>query len=806
VSLRDRRAVRRVRGARVRPGPPGPALNSSCAGRLGLVSLAKAFFLSRQVTWWILVSPQKYLLLGTVALFVGWFGVEIALRCTPLPQSLSTSPPQSVEFTDRTGRPLRQVLQDQRVYRSRCRLNDVSPNAIAATLSAEDKRFRAHFGIDFLATARALAQFLTTGVTHSGASTISEQLVKLGEHRERRAITTKLAEVWSALCLERHWTKDQILEEYLNRLNYGDLQVGLSAASWDYFEKPPSDLSVAEAAFLAAIPQAPSRLDPFKRFNSTKARQLWVLGRMHANGYLDDTSYARALSEPLRLRQRSRDFEAPFLVDLLLERHGTFPPEGGSVPTTVDLSLNRWIDQVIARQLSTLADKNVSAAAVTVIENSSGDVLALCGSGDYFEPGIGQINGAWSARSAGSALKPFTYVRALENGAFPGTVVADVPTDFATETGLYHPNNYNHRFYGPVTLRFALANSLNVAAIKVLEQVGGPQVLYEALRSAGITTLEHPAAYYGVGLTIGNGEVRLLELTNAFASLARLGIYRPFRLLLRPQGESAGRSASGHRIFDERAAYLLADMLSDNHARAATFGLNSYLSFDFPVACKTGTSSNYRDNWTIGFTPEWTVGVWVGNPDNSAMQGITGVTGAAPIFREIMLHLHEKYGSSWYRTPAGIGRCWVDPLTGREVAKDHARAIEEIFAFRPERARREDYDSASRVRLPAEYGAWLLSNQNTSIPLLPSQANHLRILQPAPGSFYFLDPDIPRNDQRLVLRAESSGSLEWKSTSLDCRVDGDKTTVMLQEGRHEIFARDKTTGETASTWIVVQPW
>jgi penicillin-binding protein 1C len=749
---------------------------------------------------------RKHLVVGTVALCVGWFGVEVALRCTPLPQALSTLPPQSVEFVDREGRPLRRVLQDQRVYRSRCRLSDVSPNAIAATLSAEDKRFRAHSGIDFLAAARALVQFLATGVAHSGASTISEQLVKLSEHRETRTVIAKVAEVWIALCLERHWTKDQILEEYLNRLNYGDLQVGLSAASWDYFEKPPSDLSVAEAAFLAAIPQAPSRLDPFKKFNSARVRQLWVLSRMHSNGYLDDATYSRALSEPLRLRRRNRDFEAPFLVDLLLERHGTLPPEGGSVRTTVDLSLNQWIDQVIARQLNTLADKNVSTAAVTVIDNSSGDVLALCGSGDYFEPGIGQINGTWSVRSAGSALKPFTYVHALENGAFPGTVVADVPTDFATETGLYHPNNYNHRFYGPVTLRFALANSLNIAAIKVLEQAGGPQVLYETLRSAGITTLEHPAAYYGLGLTIGNGEVRLLELTNAFASLARLGIYRPFRLLLRSRGESGEGSASGHRIFDQRAAYLLADILSDNHARAATFGLNSYLSFDFPVACKTGTSSNYRDNWTIGFTPEWTVGVWVGNPDNSAMQGITGVTGAAPIFREIMLHLHQKYGTSWFRTPAGIGRCWIDPLTGREVAKDHARATQEIFAFRPEPARVEDYDFASRVRLPGEYNAWLLSNQNTSIPLLPSPAHRLRILQPAPGSFYFLDPDIPRSDQRLVLRAESSGSLEWKSASLDCRVVGGKATVMVQEGRHEITARDKTTGETASTWIEVQPW
>ncbi len=714
-----------------------------------------------------------------------------------------------MEFVDRTGRPLRRILQDQKIYRSRCSLSEVSPNAIAATLSAEDKRFRTHSGIDGLALVRALMQAVRTGQIRSGASTITEQLVKLSYPDSPRGVWAKISEAWGALSLERHWSKDRILEEYLNRLNYGDLQVGLASASWDYFEKPPSDLSAAEAAFLAAIPQAPSRLDPFTHFAAAKARQRWVLQRMHLNGFLDDASYARAIAEPLRLRQHSREFAAPLFVDLLLERRGTLPPEGGVVTTTIDLALNQWIEQVIARQLQTLADKNVTAAAAVVIHNSTGEVFALSGSGDYFEPGIGQINGAWSARSAGSALKPFTYISALERGAFPGTVIADVPTDFPTETGLYHPNNYNHRFYGPVTLRFALTNSLNVAAIKVLEQEGGPETLYSALQRAGITTLEHPAAYYGLGLTIGNGEVRLLELTNAFASLARLGVYKPFRLLTPSSPGAPGTPSTGsQRIFDERAAYLLADMLSDNQARAGTFGLNSYLSFDFPVACKTGTSSNYRDNWTIGFTPEWTVGVWVGNPDNSAMRGITGVTGAAPIFHEIMMKLHDRYGTSWYRMPEGVGRCWIDPLTGHRVSPKQHRAVEEIYAFPPQPARADDYDAFDRIRLPAEYRPWVESDQNTLGFLLEGAeaAKHLRILEPASGGSYYLDPDLPMKDQRLVLSAESSGTIEWSSTTLDCRPEGSVVTVGLREGRHEIVAHDMTTGETASTWIEVEPW
>jgi penicillin-binding protein 1C len=770
---------------------------------------------------------------------LAWATLETAWRLTPVPLALTESPPQSVEFVDRTGRPLRKILQDQRIYRSRCSLSDVSPNAIAATLSAEDKRFRAHSGIDGLAIARALVQAVRSGQIRSGASTITEQLVKLSCPDSPRGVWEKISEAWGALSVERHWSKDRILEEYLNRLNYGDLEVGLASASWDYFEKPPSDLSAAEAAFLAAIPQAPSRLDPFTHFAATKARQRWVLQRMQVNGFLDEATYARALTEPLRLREHNREFEAPLFVDLLLERRGTLPPEGGVVKTTIDLSLNQWIEQVIARQLQTLADKNVTAAAAVVIDNATGEVLALSGSGDYFEPGTGQINGAWSARSAGSALKPFTYISALERGAFPGTVIADVPTDFPTETGLYHPNNYNHRFYGPVTLRFALANSLNVAAIKVLEQEGGPETLYSALQRAGITTLGHPAAYYGLGLTIGNGEVRLLELTNAFASLARLGVYRPFRLLAASESErerartsvnaqtsenaesdeneetlsafpldhARSRSLS-KRIFDERAAYLLADMLSDNHARAGTFGLNSYLSFDFPVACKTGTSSNYRDNWTIGFTPEWTVGVWVGNPDNSAMRGITGVTGAAPIFHEIMMKLHDRYGTSWYQAPPGIEHCYIDPLTGHRVSADQPRAVEEIYACAPEPARTEDYDIAGRVRLSEVYQDWVESDQNTLGDLLAGgrPAKHLQILEPAPGALYYLDPDLPAKDQRLILRAESAGPVQWSSPTLDCHAEGTQVTIGLREGRHEIAARDTVTGETGTTWIEVEPW
>jgi penicillin-binding protein 1C len=400
-------------------------------------------------------------------------------------------------------------------------------------------------------------------------------------------------------------------------------------------------------------------------------------------------------------------------------------------------------------------------------------------------------------------VKPFTYALALERGANPSTVVPDVPTDFATETGLYRPNNYNHRFYGPVSLRLALGNSLNIGAIRTLQLAGGPAVLHRRLCDLGITTLDHETDYYGLGLTLGNGEVRLLELANAFATIGRLGIHRPYRLL---HHELAGPSP-GRRVCDARASYLVAEMLADNGARASSFGLNSYLAFDFPVACKTGTSSDYRDNWVLACTPEFTVGVWVGNVDGSPMRGITGVTGAAPIMHEVFVHLHQQRGTSWFTRPEGITDYRVHPLTGRLAASGGMSAVTEKCLWEPEAARASDFDAQGRVVLPPEYAPWVASPQNGlgSLVACASVAPELRILQPPPGATYFLDPDLPAGTQWVALRAEAPGGITWYCDSLPCEPSGERQRVQLsQAGRHVITARDAATGKTAQTWIDVR--
>ena len=722
--------------------------------------------------------------------------LHIAAALQDFPAHLLRPEAASTEFLDRHGEPLRTMLVEEKAFRRRVPLAEISPHVIAATLAAEDANFYSHPGFDPLAIARASFNSLRGARPLSGASTLTQQLVK---ENGPRNLPGKAREILRAMRVEQTWNKARILEEYLNRLDYGNLQVGVAAASRYYFGKPPGDLSPAEAAFLAALPKAPGRLDPHRNWSGATERQQWILQRMSMTGALGAEEYHRAAGEPLALRTTRHDFAAPHFVDLLLQRRGMLPREGGTVCTTLDLALTRHVESVLSAQIVRLKEHDAAGAAAVVIDNKGGEVLALAGSGDYFAAGAGQVNGAWVSRSPGSAVKPFTYLLALERGAYPGTVVADVPATFSTPTGLYRPNNYNHRFHGPVSLRHALGNSLNVAAIRTLELGGGHVTLHRLLRDLGLSTLGNPADHYGPGLTLGNGETRLLELANAYATIARGGWHRPFRLLAGAPSEPA----SGRQLFSAQSAYLLSDMLADNRARAASFGLNSHLSFPFPVACKTGTSSDYRDNWVVGYTPEFTVAVWVGNPDGKPMRRITGVTGAAPAMNEIMTYLHRTQGTSWFARPEGVRECWVNPLTGKAMARENPRAVRELFANAPAEEKPSDYDARGQIILGNEYREWLAGPQNGlgDLVVCADRGDTLRIVSPAPGTVYYLDPDLPREAQQIALQAESEDETEWNSETLELNKDGTRVRAVLREGRHEIDV--VSGGEKATTWVTV---
>ncbi len=722
-----------------------------------------------------------------------------ALRLIRLPVSLQEAPSCGIKFTDRNGTLLRESLLEGGRFTTPVSIDKLPRNLLAATICAEDKRFWLHHGIDPLAIARAARDAIQQDRIVSGASTISQQLIKVVQHRSR-TLGGKFMEALEALRLEQTWSKRQILEAYLNRVDYGNFRVGVAAAANYYFGKPPNDLSLAECAFLAGLPQAPSRLNPRRHLARALQRQHWVLERMKREGLISATEWERAGAEPIRLTLRPTSFDAPHFVDLVRQERPLRP--GTEAPTTLDLPLTTFCERSLRHHLEKLRDQHVKNGAVVVIENRTGNVLALVGSEDYFGPAAGQVNGARAARSAGSALKPFTYLLAFENGATPASVVADVPVAFATSTGIYRPENYNHVCYGPVRLRVALANSLNIPAVKVLASAGGAAPLQKLLRDCGISTLDRPAAQYGLGLTIGNANVRLLELVNAYAALARLGQYQPYRILRDEPWPSR------RRIGDAGACYLLADILHDDAARLLTFGADSWLRFNFPVAVKTGTSSSFRDNWAIAFTPEFTAGVWVGNFDGSAMRNVSGVSGAAPVLHEIVENLHREFGTSWYQQPADVVERSVNPLTGKLVAEANSRFVREKFlaGMLPPAESPDDYDSEGRVKLGPEYREWLASSQNQlSSQIAPSGevTENLRVVSPLPGSIYYLDPDLPQSD-RLPLQSNAPGPLVWESATLQCAFASGAAFAQLKEGRHLITLRNPATGAHAETWIVVK--
>ncbi|MHB1306768.1 MAG: penicillin-binding protein 1C [Limisphaerales bacterium] len=730
---------------------------------------------------------------------LAWFSI----RWVALPPDLMTAPAGSTEFIDRDGRALRSVLVEGQ-FRRPVSFHELPERLIDATLAAEDGRFWSHPGVDWRATARAAAQRLRHGRVISGGSTITQQLIKLASPRPR-TLPAKALEAAQALRLEQIWDKQRILAAYFARLSYGNLCTGPAEAAQFYFGKTLTDLSVAEAAFLAGLPQAPSRLNPHRNPAGAQKRQQWILQRMRDVGRLTAAAHQRARAEPIELQPPRRTFLAPHFVDLLLETRGEqLDRVVEPVRTTLDLSLNRFAEEALRRQLARLRESAVRDGAIVVLDNRGGEVLALVGSGDYFSPGAGQVNGTRAPRSAGSTLKPFTYLLAFEQGASPATVVADVPTAFPTSTGVFRPVNYERHCSGPMRYRLALANSLNIPAVRVLASVGGAPSLQRLLVDCGLTTLGEPADFYGLGLTIGNADVRLLELANAYGMLARLGEHRSWRLLADEPLPPAQRRATA------ASAWLVADVLGDNAARARAFGPDSPLRFDFPVACKTGTSSDFRDNWALGYTPEFTVGVWMGNFDGQPMGQIAGVTGAAPVLHELVVHLHERFGTTWFAPPDGIESAIVDPLTGRRLVEPRPDSVREYFlaAHPPLEARAADYDETGRVRLGGEYADWLASGDNglgTRAGLSPARSEEgLRITTPLAGTVYFLDPDLPEAGGWLTLRAEGPDGMVWQSETLEVHPQGQQARARLIAGLHRLTVQDPETGRRAETWIEVR--
>lgn len=751
----------------------------------------------RQLRW----SLPLMLLLAAL----GWW---VAPRWVPLPAALLTPRAPSVTYLARDGHTLRTLLTaaGDRVQ-PLVPLAEIPKPLVFATLAAEDKRFGQHHGLDLLAIGRAARDNLTSGRVVSGASTLHQQLIKVTANAGARTLKVKFVEAVQARHLAMIWPRETVMTEYLNRISYGNLLTGCASAASGYFNKPLADLTLAECAFLAAIPQAPTKFNPFRDLAAIQPRQQWILRKMRELTWITDEELRVALAEPIKLQRYTGGFAAPHAVEMLRAQAAALPADA-VIRTTLDWALQQQVESIIGARLAALKERHVTQGAAVVIENATGYVVALAGSRDFFAADGGQINGAWAAHSPGSAIKPFTYALAFERGGTPSSIAADLPIEFTTPTGTYRPENYAHRLYGPVTYREALGNSLNISAVKVLASIGGAPALLEKLRLLGLSTLTEEADHYGLGLTLGNAPVRLIELANAYACLARLGLDRPWTLRAGvPPAEAARR-------LGERECFLIADILSDNQARLLTFGAHSPLRLPFPVAVKTGTSQSYRDNWTFGYTPEYTVGVWTGNFDNTPMQEVSGVTGAAPIWRDIFLHLHERRPQTWYAPPAGVVRKRIDPRTGKYLTPQTPPvrlSREEWFLENrlPPAAGPADYDDRGRAILPPEYAPWLRSGDNWMgdlVAIAPNSATQRwRITNPVPGTVIRLDPDIREGGRRLLLETSPQRLVEWQCATLPVQREGEVNYVLLSPGRHDFTARDPKTGEEQKSFVIVRP-
>src|SRR3990167_1238842 len=624
-----------------------------------------------------LVAQDRSFKVGLAAIFLAIFATWYVTRDLPSPKQLtSRAIPQTTKIYDRSGKLLYNFYVDQN--RTIVPLNEVPNNLKEATIAIEDKDFYRHKGFDIYGITRAFRKTVFEGNVQGG-STITQQLVKSVFLSPERTISRKLKELYLAFRVEMAFSKDQILEMYLNQVPFGGTAFGVEAAAEQYFGKKVGDLTLAESALLAGLPAAPSYYSPFGQ-DSKRAidRQHLVLNRMVDEGYISRDEAQKAKSEKLNFKSSAVNILAPHFVmyvrEYLADKYGeaTIAQGGLKVTTTLDFDTQEQAQKIVAENIDKLSAFRVGNGAALVSRPKTGEILAMVGSRDFFDVvHDGNVNVTIAARQPGSSIKPINYVTALEHKLItPATVILDVPTTFSGGPKPYSPVNYDGKFHGPVPVRYALANSYNIPAVKVLA-INGVSAMIDEARKMGITTFTDPSRY-GLSLTLGGGEVKMVDMAAAFGVFANEGKRIDLTPILRIE-DSRGRvleefrQKSGDRALSAEASFLVSSILSDNGARSAAFGPASQLVIKGKtVAVKTGTTDDKRDNWTLGYTPSFLVAVWVGNNDNTPMNpSITsGVTGAAPIWNQIMTYVLKNSVNESFKVPGGVRGIEICSVTG----------------------------------------------------------------------------------------------------------------------------------------------
>lgn len=650
---------------------------------------------------------------------------------------------------DRNGVVLQALRIDKKVLRLPwVALDDLSVAMRDTLVLAEDRNFYAHGGVDWKAVvAAAWSNVTRLGNKGRGASTLTMQLAGLLDPALRpardgsRSLSQKWDQMGAARELELTWTKPQILEAYFNLVPFRGELIGINAASQRLFGKHPSGLDRNEALLLAALLRGPNAS------GDKVSQRACVLGRSMAEDVDCKVLHDLAIASFESSYSVPQQDLAPHLARRLLAKPGE------QVNSTLSKKLQRFALDAVQQHLLALKQQNVEDAAVVVLDNATGDVLAYVGSSGKLSNAT-EVDGVLALRQAGSTLKPFLYELALEKRLLTAaSILDDSPLNLTTPSGLYIPQNYDKDFKGPVSLRVSLASSLNVPAVRTLALIG-LEPFHNQLRDAGLDSLTESAQFYGYSLALGSAEVSLLSLSNAYRALANGGMWQPLRLRM---DEARGK---GRRVMDARASFIVADILADNNARALTFGLDNVLAVNSWAAVKTGTSKDMRDNWCVGFSQRYTVGVWVGNYSGASMWDVSGVTGAAPIWHEVMNYLHKDRPGSAPKSPAG--------LVEREVKMDTA----------VESTHKEWFISGTE---PGEL--------NIHATFASTRTPH--IVYPGKGTLIALDPDIPAGHQRVEFAASPQPpDLRWELDGKLMAADDGQVLWQPVAGQHQLILLD----------------
>jgi penicillin-binding protein 1C len=702
------------------------------------------------------------LLLLPVALLLGGCLVWVT---RPIPRGLLAPPSeQSLVLADRHGLPLRATRGETGARQSWVPLSDIDPDIPRAFIAVEDQRFLAHHGVDPSAVMRAIRDNATHRRVVSGASTISMQLARLLMPIDRGYLG-KLRQTMWALRLEARLRKEEILEQYLNRVPLGQGAIGVAAAMRLYFGGAPEQASLGQAALLAGLARAPSSQNPLVAPGRAAARRRAALGALVRQGYATPAEALRAEGEPVLGGGAVPVFLAPhFTTRLLADAEDEGRPLAGRWQTSLDLELQDQLEREVRHTTAQLADRGGRHGAAVVIDNRTGEVLAWVGSPDFWADTAGQVDMVISPRQPGSTMKPFLYALAFDRGMTAATVLADVVTTYQTARGPYRPRNYDRREHGPVRAREALGSSYNIPAVGLADRIG-PGALLQGLRQAGFASLSRPAEYYGLGLALGNGEVTLLELANAYRALANGGVWHPWRTTLVPAGASQGES---RRVVSPEAAALVLDILADPDARAPAFGVRTPFEWPFRAAAKTGTSRHFTDNWAVGVTGGFTVAVWVGNFSGQPMDGVSGITGAGPLLQRAMLLVAQRRdpGELVTGSRAGLHPVTVCRASGM-LPGATCPTLVEYFIGGTAPAVTCDWHRDGALSLPVAFAEWQAQTAGPTgapgpVPVSSGTSRLFAITSPESGDRYRIPPGVEPQYASIGLRAVgAAGPVRW---------------------------------------------